>query len=78
MKIIKRLKSPVPSLIKRVQKISGAIGGLAVIISAATAQYPDMHVPSWIWKVILGALVVNHLILQSTTNEDFHDGEADK
>lgn len=76
MKFLKRLKAPVPNLIKRVQKITAAIGGLTVVIAALTAQYPELHVPVWLWKVILASLIINHVILQSTTNEDFHDGKT--
>ena len=76
MKIFKRLKSPVPKIIKKVQKACAAIGSLAVVITGLTAQYPELHVPSWAWKTILASLIINHLILQATTHEDFKDGEA--
>lgn len=71
MKLKDRLKTPVPNLIRKVQKLTGAIGGLSTVILAMTAQYPDLHVPSWIWKAILGATLLNHVILQLTTENDF-------
>ena len=78
MKLKDRLKSPVPNLIRKVQKLTGAIGGLSTVILGLLAQNPDLHVPSWIWKVILGATAINHLILQLTTENDFQSSTGEK
>jgi len=73
--MIKRLKSPVPNLIKKVQKICMIVGGLSTVITGIMAQFPDMHISPWIFKIIAGATVANHLLLQMTEKKDFIDGQ---
>jgi hypothetical protein len=73
MTVIKRLKSPVPKLIRKIQRLSGAVGGLGTVITLWMSSNPNFQVPVWVWKVILGATILNYLILQMTKPEDFID-----
>lgn len=71
MKLKERLKSPVPRLIKKVQKISGAVGGLLTVLALMSTNYPTLNIPTWLWEVALAGTVISHLILQLTTENDF-------
>lgn len=71
MKLKERLNSPVPRLIKKVQKISGAVGGLLTVFALISTNYPSLNIPHWLWEVALGGTIINHLILQLTNENDF-------
>jgi Na+/glutamate symporter len=66
-----RLKTPVPSIIKKIQLICGCITAVGAVVSEYMVQFPEMNVPSWVPAIIVGAGTLNHIILQLTTHDDF-------
>ena len=71
MTVIERFKAEVPEIIKKVQKISAAIAGLATSGLFVANTFMGVEIPSWIMYTILGAGILNYIILQFTTKEDF-------
>jgi len=70
MNMIQRLKAPTPKIVKKLQKIAGAIGGLGTVITTSISMFPSFEFPKWIPIVILSGTAINHILLQLFTEDD--------
>ena len=70
MNISQRIKSPTPKIVKKLQKIAGAIGGLGAVITTSISSFPSFEFPKWIPYTIIAGTAINHLLLQLFTEDD--------
>jgi len=68
--MIERLTAKTPKIIKKLQRLTFAIGSLGTIITSLTSLYDVLVIPNWVIYSIATATVINHLILQLFTEND--------
>ena len=68
--MLKRLTSKTPKLVKKLQKIAGAISSLAVVIASLSNVYEIFEIKDWMIYTIIVATVINHFLLELFTESD--------
>jgi len=70
MKIIDRLNSPTPKVIKKLQRIVSAITGSATVVSTIAMLFPSTELPNFVPFAFIGAGFINHLLLELFVEND--------
>jgi len=68
--MLERLGKKTPKIIKKLQKIVGAIGSSSVIITSLTSIYDVLVIPNFVIYTIAIATVLNHILLELFTEDD--------